>query len=153
MFFLSAKKNEYFYFSSMKIKVGRHTVEFYDSPENLSIKRYQSFNKYLMIDNEVGSSVLDYDKRMQKAIQFVKSDMKSEAIKELTNNRQNVFNCLNEYTPKNKALAILVKSIDERNYENINSNTLNEIETRLESIGFTREMMDNVINQVKKKSN
>ncbi|WP_440881405.1 hypothetical protein [Tenacibaculum sp. C7A-26P2] len=136
----------------MEIKVGKHTVKFYDSPENLSIKRYQSFNKYLMIDNEVGSSITDYDRRMQKAIRFLESDMKSEAIKELKNNRQNVFNCLNEYTPRNKALAILVKSIDKKVFTNINSNTLTEIENRLDEIGFTKEMMDDVLSQVKKKS-
>jgi hypothetical protein len=136
----------------VKIKVGKHTVEFYDSPENLSIKRYQLFNKYLMIDNEVGSSIADYDKRMSKAVRFLKSDMKKEAIKELENNRQNVFNALSKYSPKNKALTVLVKSIDNREFKNVNSETLKEIEDKLDAIGFSRKVMDEVIAHTKKKS-
>jgi hypothetical protein len=136
----------------VKIKVGKHTVEFYDSPENLSIKRYQFLNKYLMIDNEVGSSIADYDKRMSKAVRFLKSDMKKEAIKELENNRQNVFNALSKYSPKNKALTVLVKSIDNREFKNVNSETLKEIEDKLDAIGFSRKVMDEVIAHTKKKS-
>ena len=135
----------------MKTKVGSHTVEFYDSPETLPIIRYQKFNKFLMIDNEVGSSISDYDKRMQKAIKFLNSDLKPEALKELENNRQNVFNCLSEYTPRNKALAVLVKSIDGKRYHGIDSETLKEVELDLDRIGFTKKMMDEVIDEVKKK--
>ena len=136
----------------MKLKIGKHTVELYSSAETLPIIRYQKFNKYLMIDNEVGSSIADYDKRMQKAVRFLKSDLKSEAIKELENNRQNVFNALNNYTPKNKALAVLVKSINGKKYVEIDSETLTEIEKKLNEIGFTRELLDSTINEVKKKS-
>ena len=105
-----------------------------------------------MIDNEVGSSIADYDKRMQKAIKFLSSDLKKEALQELENNRQNVFNCLSEYTPRNKALAVLVKSIDGKRYHAIDSETLNEIERELDRIGLTKKMMDEVITDVKKKS-
>jgi len=135
----------------MKTKVGSHSVEFYDSPETLPIIRYQKFNKFLMIDNEVGSSISDYDKRMQKAIKFLNSDLKPEALKELENNRQNVFNCLSEYTPRNKALVVLVKSIDGKKYHGIDSETLKEVELDLDRIGFTKKMMDEVIDEVKKK--
>ena len=104
-----------------------------------------------MIDNEVGSSISDYDKRMQKAIKFLNSDLKPEALKELENNRQNVFNCLSEYTPRNKALVVLVKSIDGKKYHGIDSETLKEVELDLDRIGFTKKMMDEVIDEVKKK--
>lgn len=132
-------------------KVHKHTVEFYSSAETMPIMRYQKFNKYLMIDNEVGSTIGDYDKRMSKAIQFVHSDMKTEALKELENNRQNVFHCLSEYSPKNKAIAILVKKIGNREYTSIDSDTLDEIEQKLDEIGFTKKMMDETISDIKKK--
>jgi len=134
-----------------KIKLENEVVEFYDSPETMSIERYQKFNKFIMIDNEVGSSISDYDKRMQKAIKFVSSDLKKEALQELENNRQNVYNCLNEYTPRNKAVALLVKSIGKKKYKKIDSGTLKEIEYELDRIGFTKKMMDEVIDEVKKK--
>ena len=137
----------------MEIKVGNNTVKFYDSPENLTIRRHQAFNKYLMIDNEVGSSIADYDKRMQKAIRFLNSDLKTEAAKELENNRQNVYNCLTEYVPKGKALAILVKSINGKKFHDIESETLKQIESELNRIGFTHKMMEDAISEVKKKSN
>lgn len=76
----------------MKVKVGKHIVELYSSADTLPILRFNQFTKNIMLDNDVGSSLPDYDKRLSKAISFLQSDLKDEAIKELENNRQNVFN-------------------------------------------------------------
>lgn len=135
----------------MITKAGKHIVEFYDSAETLSILRYQKFNKYLMLDNEVGSTIPDFDKRLRKALQFIGQGMTEEGKKELENARQAVFNIHNEFSPRNKALAILVKRIDDRHYTEMDSGEIQKIENHLERIGITKEAMDNVLNEVKKK--
>jgi gas vesicle protein len=135
----------------MKITIAKHNIEFYDSAETLNILRYQKFNKYLMLDNQVGSTIQDYDKRLMKSIQFLSQDMKEETRRELDNARQAIYNIQNEFSPKQKAIAVLVKKIDDKYYKNIDAGTISEIEKHLDRIGFTKELMDEVLEKVKKK--
>lgn len=135
----------------MIITVGKHTVEFYDSAETLNIIRYQKFNKYLMLDNEVGSTVPDLDKRLRKALQLISQDMNEDGKKELENARQTIFNIQNEFAPSHKALAVLVKKIDDRYYKQMDSGEIDKAEKHLDRIGITKEEMDQVLNDVKKK--
>lgn len=136
----------------MKVQCGKHTVELYDSMHSLEIQRFQRFNKYQMTAIEIGSNFEDYDRRTAKVYQFLKKGMTAEAIQELNNRRQAVFNAFNEYTPTGKALAILVRKIDDRVYTDYSSSALDEILKRLDDIGFTYEMTINSVNEVKKKS-
>jgi len=100
------------------IEFNKHKIVIYSSIETLPIKRYQKFNKFLMIDNEVGSCFEDYDTRTLKTLEFLRKDLKEEAIQELENRRQAVYNSFEEYSPKNNAFAILVHSIDDKIYSN-----------------------------------
>lgn len=136
----------------MIIKVGKHEVELYDSVQNMGIIRLQKFNKYQMLAIEIGNSFQDYDKRTAKVYEFIKNDLKNEALQELNNRRQTVFNAYNEYTPTGRALAIIVKRIDNTEYTDYSASTLDEILQYLENIGFTYEMALEHIKSVKKKS-
>jgi len=89
----------------MIYKHEKHEIELFDSIHDLPILRFQRFNKYQMIASEIGNTFTDYDARMQKTIQFLKKDMKAEAIQELENQRQCVFNAFNEFTPLGKSFA------------------------------------------------
>lgn len=135
-----------------KIEFKNNIVELYDSAEVLPIKRYQRFNKYLMIDNEVGSCFEDFDKRTMKIIELLKKDLKNEAVIEMENRRQMVFNSYENYSPKNLALAILVYSINGVVFNDYSESKLDEIVNELDKIGFTKILMDQEIDEVKKKS-
>lgn len=135
----------------MIVVCGKHKVELYDSIQNLSIGRFQRFNKYQMVAIEIGSNFQDYDKRTEKTYKFLQQGMVAEAIQELNNRRQTVFNAYNEFQPTGKSLAVLVKKIDDRAYQDYSSNALDKIVERLDEIGFTYEMLVNTLNEVKKK--
>lgn len=129
----------------------KHTVTFYDSATVLPYRRYHKFNKHMMIDMEVGNSILDYDKRQSRAIQYINNkDVKSASI-ELTNQRQCLHNILEEYSPKGLAVAVMVYSIDDVIYTDFQEPTLNKILDRLDEIGFTFEQLNTTIEHVKKK--
>ena len=134
-----------------KIRVGNNVVEIYSSIEELPIKRYQKFNKFLMIDNEVGSNFNDYEIRTSKAIEFLRKDLKQEAIQELENRRQMVFNAFEEYSPKSYALAVLVKRINDEVYTSFADDTLREIIDKLDEIEFSKAKLDEEVSEVKKK--
>ncbi|AHK11384.1 tail assembly chaperone [Flavobacterium sp. phage 1/32] len=126
-------------------------IIFYDSPENLPIKRFQRFNKYVLIDVEVGQSFEDYDQRTHKAVAFLRKDMKEEAIKELENRRQMVYNAFEEYSPKHYALALMVKSINGQVFTDITEKGLEEVLIKLDEIGYTQKELELDLSEVKKK--
>lgn len=127
-------------------------IEFYASPEDLPIRRFQKFNKNLMIDTEVGVNFEDYEQRTHKTVAFLRKGMLDEAIKELENRRQAVFNAFEEYSPKHLALALMVKSIDGVKCEDMTDEGLSVILDKLEKIGYTEKELNNDLGEVKKKS-
>ena len=135
----------------MIYKFGRHEIEVFDSIQNLPILRFQKFNKYQMIDNEIGSDFGDYDKRTEKTLAFLQKGMVKEAIQELNNRRQTVFNAYNEYTARGKCFAVLVKRIDDKHYTDYAPDDLDRILEHLNKIGFDVETMVTALVAVKKK--
>jgi len=129
----------------------KHQIEVYDSVQNLPIKRFQKFNKYQMIAAEIGNSFSDYDARTAKTLEFLKKDMVKEAIQELENRRQTVFNAMNEFTPFGRSFAVLIKRIDEVNYIGYTPDDLDRILIHLEEIGFDVETAVDKLVEVKKK--
>ncbi len=120
----------------MIVKINGHTIEVFDSTQNLPILRFQKFNKYLMIASEVGNTFADYDQRTAKALAFLQKEMVKEAIMELNNRRQLVFNAFNEFSPRGKAFACLVKSIDGKEYPGISPDELDQVLEHLDRIGL-----------------
>jgi hypothetical protein len=137
----------------LEIKQGKqkHEVLFYDSDKELPYRHYQKFNKHMMIACEVGDSIADYDKRQARAISYINNDDAKSAGIELTNQRQCVHNALSSYSPKGMALAVTVYSINGKVYDGYNEDVLNEKLDMLDSIGFTKQMMDETVEHVKKK--
>lgn len=132
-------------------KIGKHTVVFYDSAEDLPIRKYQKLNKNLMIASQVGDTIADYDTRQGKVITFLKKDMPKEAAKEMQNQRQCFYNALEEYSPSSVALAQLVYSIDGIVYLGRDNATISQIIAKLDEIGFTKKGSTNTLKEVKKK--
>ena len=132
-------------------KEGKHTILFYDSARDLPIRRYQKFNKYVMISMQVGDSIADYDKRMARANGYLVSEDCKSAIVEITNQRQTLHHALEQYSPQNFALALMVYSIDGVVSETYSDDALNAILDTLDKIGFTKSQADTTLETVKKK--
>jgi hypothetical protein len=132
------------------LTIKKHTIQFFDSIRKLPIRRYQKFNKYMMIAAEVGDSIADYDKRMARALGYLSAEDHKSAIIELTNQRQALHNALEAYSPSNFALACMVFSINGKEYQSFEEDSLNEVLDKLEEIGFTKDMLDSSLTEVKK---
>ena len=129
----------------------KHEVVFYDNPKQMPLRRYQKHNKHFMIACQVGENIEDYTKKHSRAIGYVKHDNKKAALVELTNQQQCVYNALQEYSPINLALAAMVYSIDGEVVDFYDEQTLLGVEKRLSDIGFTKEMLEDNLYDVKKK--
>ncbi len=129
----------------------KHTVTFYDSDKEIGPRRWNDFNKHVMISSQVGSSIEDFDKRQSKSIMYLNDgDYKSAGI-ELTNQRQCFWNALQGYDPMGMAAATMVHSIDGHVYEDFTDAGLNVILDRLEVVGFTKQQLDDTVKMLKKK--
>lgn len=136
----------------MIVEYRGHKIEVYDNTQSLPILRFQKFNKYMMIALEVGNTFEDYDARTSKALAFLQKEMVSEAIGELNNRRQLVFNAFNEFTPRGKAFAVLVKRIDNKYYNGTSPSELDEVLSHLDRIGLGYVDLMEKLESVKKKS-
>ena len=126
-------------------------IVYYETPHDLPIRRYQKFNKYLMIAAEVGETLGDYDRRTQRAIVYLNNNDTANAAKELQNRRQAVFNALQEYSPTGLALACMVKSINGQQFNDISNEGLQHILNELDKQQLSRFSLIENVERLKKK--
>lgn len=94
------------------VKIGKHTVEMFDTIEELPVTRFHKYQKYLLVDSGIGSTIEDFDKHIEKARRFLMLNDADNAQKELENLRQCVYMVQNGLSPQHLAFACFVFSID-----------------------------------------
>lgn len=131
-----------------KGKVNKHTVEIYDSIDELPIQRFHKYNKYLLIDSGVGSDLQDVLSHIDRAKIYIKSNP-AMAVTELENMRQSIYLVADELSPKYMAFAALVHKIDGEEITDISDAGLKRV---LEILSEAKKgWLDGVLNSVKKK--
>ena len=131
------------------IKAGSHTVEIFDSIEELPIKRFHKFNKYLLVDSGVGSDLNDINDKIAKILMYVESADKSNAKIELENLRQSMFLVSQETNIKHLALMALIKSVDGKEVTDLSDEGLRNLQKIFEEEPLN--IFDRLLQSVKKK--
>lgn len=133
----------------MKIgKINKHTVEIYDSIDELPINRFQRYNKYLLIDSGVGSDLQDVLDHIDRAKIYIKSNP-SMAITELDNMKQAVYLVSEQISPKYIAFAVLVSKIDGQPMDDLTDAGLQRVLDILKEA--KKSWIDGILHSVKKK--
>ncbi|MCM1077874.1 MAG: hypothetical protein NC344_06890 [Bacteroidales bacterium] len=107
-----------------RTSIGRHSVEIYDSIDELPIRRFHKFNKMLLIDAGVGSDLADFDRHIERAMAYSRSKTPELTSTELDNLRQNVYFIQSGLSPRHLAFAVLVSSIDGKVCEDLSDEAL-----------------------------
>lgn len=133
----------------MKIgKINKHTVEIFDSIDEMPIQRFQKYNKYMLIDSGIGSDLQDILDHIERTKIYVNAN-KSMALTELENMKQALYLVLEEMSPKYMAFAVLVSKIDGRPCDDITDVGLKKV---LDTLNEAKKgWLDGVLNSVKKK--
>lgn len=129
-------------------KINGHTVEIYDSIDELPIQRFQKYNKYLLIDSGVGSDLQDIITRIERAKLYVKSNP-NMAVVEMDNLKQAIYLATEELSPRYMAFATLVSKIDGEPANDLTDAGLKRVLDKLNDVKAT--WIDRVLNSVKKK--
>lgn len=108
------------------ITVAKHTVELFDSIDELPVMRFHKYNKMLLIDSGIGSDLADVDNHIERAIRFcrTKPDL---AAAELDNLRQSIYFIQTDLSPKHLAFCVLVKSVDGKPCNDLSDDALQNL--------------------------
>ena len=130
------------------LKLGKHKIDFFDSIDSLPFDRFNSFNKYVMLDAELGSDVISFDQKISKIFQFLGKEMTKEATGELYNLRNTYHNVMNENNVRGLAFACLVRRIDGEKVTDFSIDNMRAILDKLSSwgleIGHVKESNDSI---------
>lgn len=130
-------------------KIGTHTVEYYDTIDELPIVRFHKYQKLLLIDSGVGADIAAFDHRIEKARRYLMAGKMEQAGQELENLRQCVFFIQGELTPKHLAFAALVTKIDGQECNDLSDDALRGVIERLAETPLSK--LTAQIDAVKKK--
>ena len=115
-------------------KIGKHTVEFYDTIEELPIVRFHKYQKLLLVDAGIGSDIAAFDQRIEKTRRFLMAGKPEQAQQELENMRQCVFLIQSGVNPKHRAFAALVTKIDGQDCTDIGDDALAAVTEKLNDV-------------------
>jgi len=88
-----------------------HTLEMYDSIQDLPIWRFQEYNKFTVVASGIGSDLEDIDSGMSALRGRIKTEP-SEAIKQTVNIQQALHFIMGNISPKMSAFCVLVYKMD-----------------------------------------
>lgn len=129
-------------------KINKHTVEIYDSIDEMPIQRFQKYNKYMLIDSGVGSDIQDILNHIDRTKIYIKANP-SMAVAEMENMKQAIYLVAEEMSPKYMAFAVLVHKIDGKEMNDLTDTGLKKV---LEILSEAKKgWLDGVLNSVKKK--
>ena len=136
------------------LKLGKHNVEFFESIDSLPFNRFNSFNKFIMLDAELGSDVIAFDTKISKIFQFLGKEMTKEATGELYNLWNTYHNVMTENNVRGLAFACLIRKIDGEKVDDYSIDNLRTILDKLSSwglkIGHVRETTDTIKKNLKR---
>ena len=111
----------------MVVQLGKHKVEVYDGIEGLPIVRFHRYQKMLLLDAGVGGDLNALDARFERVNAYLAQKDTEKARKEMENLRLSIYFIQNNISPKYRAFACLVKSIDGKPYEVTEEEAIDEI--------------------------
>ena len=115
-------------------KIGKHTVQYYDSIDELPIVRFHKYQKFLLVDSGIGGDINSFDARLERTRLYLTQGKMDEADKELRNMRQSIYLIQQGINPKHRAFATLVTRIDDERFDTITDDVVERICAKLSDV-------------------
>ena len=135
----------------MNVKVGKFELELFDSIDKLPFERFNAFNKYVMLDSELGATVQDFDKVTVRVYEFISKEMYEEAKNELLNLRIVVNNILTGNSSKGLSFASLISKVNGKPLDDYSEDKLKSLLSDLSKEGLDVKQVIEATAEVKKK--
>ena len=117
-------------------------IVFYDSIHDLPMFRLNEFQIHLSQDAGIGSSLMDWDKRMDGVHLALSHNETANAIKELYNSRLGLFLMFEGISTVARCLADLVYSIDGFKLDRFDDESLKRVHQRIMQVMTTNQVSE-----------
>ena len=132
-----------------KVTLGKHKLVIFESIEELPISRYHKFNKFILVDTHIGSTMAEFDTHLERITQFIKMGDPKSAETEILNLRQNVYLIQEEISPRLLSFASLVYSIDGEEVKDESDESFREVCRKLSDL--SNKDIEELNKEIKKK--
>lgn len=119
------------------LELNGNIVKVYDSIDEMPIINFQKYNKYLLIDAGVGSTVDDVDAHLVKIAKYIKAGSSKNALVELQNIRQNIHMINSQISPKYLVFAALIHSINGNELTDLGDDNLKAVLNSLQKVNHS----------------
>lgn len=126
-------------------------VRMYSSDREMPMRRYNIFQKLLLIEAGIGSDMNAVNRRFEKLHSYQAAGMQAEAMREAENLHYSIHAVLNSIDYKTATFACLIAQIGDDKCEDITEEGLARTSERLLSLGVTVADIDDSVEEVKKK--
>lgn len=123
---------------------------FYSDISEMPFMRFNAFNKYVMLDSELGSTIEAFDKIVIRISEFMNKEMYEDARQEVLNMRIVYHNILTMNESKGLAFASLIKTYKGQPVD-YNEESLRALLKELSDKGLTIKQVSDKISETKKK--
>jgi len=132
-------------------RIGKHTIERYDSIDEMPTERFFTYNRMLLLDSGIGGDMEAIDGHITKIMGYVTRDKKEEATQELMNMRSSFYFVIENMNPKHLSFAALVHRIDGKLMTDFSDENLRNLVKQFSQWGANRGFYERAIEAVKKK--
>lgn len=132
-------------------RLGKHTIERYNSIDELPTERFFTYNRMLLLDSGIGGDMEAVDGHISKIMGYVAREKKEEATQELMNMRNSFYFVIENMNPKHLSYAALIHRIDGKLMTDFSDENLKKLTKQLSEWGANRGFFEIVIEAVKKK--
>jgi hypothetical protein len=131
--------------------IGEHKIEYHNDIKELPIKRYLDYHKYMLVESGVGSDIQSVGSHFGKLFGFLNAKMVPEATNEAKNLYFNLYQMLTGVSNKHMAFASVCAKINASILEDFSETGLQNIIKRLGDLGMTEAMVEECLEDIKKK--
>lgn len=127
-----------------------NSFRIHETQKQLPINRYTDFQKYVLQDAGIGSTLADIDRHFQMLHSFLGAGKVEEAARESHNMHINLYLAINKISTKNISFACLIESINDKPITDFSESNLIQVCNALGEMGLTDEMLSDLLGDLKK---
>ncbi len=129
---------------------GKNSFLIHESQKQLPINRYTDFQKYVLQDVGIGSTIESVDSHYRMLDTFLTADQTEDARRERYNLHSNLYLLINRINIEHISFACLIHSVNGQVLEDFSETNLIRICEQLGKMGLTQQMVSDILNGVKK---
>lgn len=134
-----------------EIKAPKGKFRIFEAIREFPIDRFKDFQKYLVQDSGIGSTMSDVDSHYRNFDMFLSAGKLSECIQERHNLHYNLYFMLNRIDVKSVCFACLICSINDKEMNDFSETNLHAVSDEIGRMGFSRGELEDILSEVKKK--